>query len=237
MNRFTKLVIGLTAILSTLAALLAAHGTRAQEVTIQPFTATEIRTNVYSPDDGTVAPPFPHNRYEQVMVRADGSFVKMFRWPYSANDLYIRNVWDATAKREFTVDDVTQSIVEGVYREEDVIHAGDICEGTPLGQMQSFDVRYIEDSDSSPSLGPNVMLVHKKWNAPKLGCYAIKGELLHMHGNHVVVDATIELANIHLGDPDPKYFAPSTNYATRTAEAWRALVTAAETKARQAGTP
>ena len=239
MNRFTTIVIGSAIVLSSLAALVGSRRARAQEPTIQPFTAAEIWTNTLRPDDGRVAPPFPHITQRVVAVRSDGSVARLIPWRYSTNDLYTREVDDAATKRSFTADDVTRSLVETEFHEAiDVVHPAVACEGAPAGQMQGFDVTYKEESANPGNYaGTNFSNVHKMWLAPKLGCYAIKNELVHFHGSNAVEDAVKELANIRLGDPDPQYFAVPTNYATRTKEVWWALFTAAVTKGRQASSP
>jgi hypothetical protein len=238
MDKFTKAVMVSTIAMSSLAALVASRRAKAQEAKIQPFIATEIWTDTYRPDNGSVAPPFPHATYKLVVVRADGSIATMTRWPYAATDLFTRDVDDATTKHEFTSDDVTQSLVEGEFHDfTDVLHPASACEGISAGQMQGFDVTYKEETDSSAFRGPNVTQVHKEWLAAKLGCYPIKNELIHFHGTNAVEDVVKELANIHLGDPDPQYFAVPTNYATRTPGAWQALFAAAEAKALKASSP
>jgi hypothetical protein len=228
MHRFTKVVAGSTIMLSSFAGVLG-HRARAQEATIQPFTAAEIWTNTLRPDDGRVAPPFPHITQRVVAVRSDGSVARLIPWRYSTNDLYTREVDDAATKRSFTADDVTRSLVETEFHEAiDVVHPAVACEGAPAGQMQGFDVTYKEESANPGNYaGTNFSNVHKMWLAPKLGCYAIKNELVHFHGSNAVEDAVKELANIRLGDPDPQYFAVPTNYATRTKEVWWALFNAA----------
>lgn len=237
MNRFTKAALVSTIALSSLAALIASRRAKAQEAKIQPFIATEIWTDTYRPDDGSVAPPFPQAMYKLVVVRSDGSIATLTRWPYSAIDLFTRGVNDAATHHDFTADDVTRSLVEGEFHDLNVLHPASACEGTHAGQVQGFDVTYQEETDSSAFRGPNVTQVHKAWYAAKLGCYPIKNELVHFHGTNPVEDVVKELANIHLGDPDPKYFAVPTNYATRTKEVWWSMFAAAEAKAIKASSP
>jgi hypothetical protein len=161
--------------------------------------------------------------------------VVLTRWEYSEKELCTRDVFDATAKRKFTVDDVTQSLVENQFNElTDVMHAGQTCEGSPAGKIEGFEVLYKETTTPKPGAGPNVSIIMKEWNAPKLGCYSIRYEGLHMHGTNDVSHSTVQLANFRLGDPDPRYFEVPANYAIRTPEAWRALISAAIAKAKQA---
>jgi hypothetical protein len=235
MKRFTVVILGLTVVLSFLAALLAAHRTRAQETSIQPFTAVEVRERIESPDDGSAAPVAPYYNYKTVAVRADGSMAVLARWKYSAAELYTRDVFDATAKRNITVDDVTRSLVEDQFNElTNVLHAGQTCEGSPAGKIEGFDVLYKETTYAKTGVGPNVSTIMKEWNAPKLGCYSIRYEGLHMHGTNDVSHSTVQLTNFRLGDPDPRYFEIPTNYAARTPEVWRVLFSAAIAKGRQA---
>jgi hypothetical protein len=79
MKRFTT-VLSLTIALSSLAALLAAHRTRAQETSIQPFTAVEIRERIETPGDGSPIPVIPYYNYKTVAVKADGSMAVLARW-------------------------------------------------------------------------------------------------------------------------------------------------------------
>ena len=79
MKRFTT-VLGLTIALSSLAALRAAHRTRAQETSIQPFTAVEIRERIETPGDGSPIPVIPYYNYKTVAVKADGSMAVLARW-------------------------------------------------------------------------------------------------------------------------------------------------------------
>jgi hypothetical protein len=235
MIRFTRIVVGSTIVLSSFAALFGSRHAKAQEPTIQPFTASEISTNTLHPDDGRVAPPFPHVTQRVVAVRSDGSVARLIPWRYSTNDLYTREVDDAATKRSFTADDVTRSLVDTEFHEAiDIVHPAAACEGTPAGQIQGFDVTYKEEVANPGSYaGTNFSNVRKKWLAPKLGCYAIKNELVHFHGSNAVEDSVKELANIRLGEPDPQYFAVPANYATRTKEAFWALFTAAIAKGRE----
>ncbi len=235
MKRFTLAVVGCTVVFSSLAALLASHRARAQETSIQPFTAVEVRERIETPDDGRPIPVAPYYNYKTVAVRADGSVAVLMRWQYSTAELYTRDVHDATAKRKFTVDDVTQSVVDNQFNElTDVVHAGQTCEGSPSGKIEGFDVLYKETTYPKTGSGPNVSIIMKQWNAPKLGCYSIRYEGLHMHGADDVSHSTVQLANFRFGDPDPRYFEAPANYAIRTPEAYRALFYAALAKATQA---
>lgn len=234
MKRFTLVVVGCTVVFSSLGALLAAHRARAQETSIQPFTAVEIRERIETPDDGSPTPLAPYYNYKTVAVRADGSMAVLTRWKYSTAELYQRDVYDATAKRKFTVDDVTRSLIEDQFNElTDVMHAGQACEGSPAGKIEGFDVLYKETTYPKPGAGPNVATIMKEWNAPRLGCYSIRYEGLHMHGTNDVSHSTVRLTNFRLGDPDPRYFEVPANYAIRTTEVWRALFSAAIAKGRQ----
>jgi hypothetical protein len=158
---------------------------------------------------------------KKIAVRSDGSVATLTRWEHSKDHPYFRDVIDAALKRNVIIDPVTKTVVEQPYNDVQVLHPG-LCEGKAAGQIEGFDVVYTE---STQTIQDGSIATEKKWNAPKLGCYSVRSELIDIHNGEMMFDATHSLVNIHLGDPDPWYFSIPTDYTVRTKAEWSALIT------------
>jgi hypothetical protein len=191
---------------------------RAQIVTVQPFVGIQVAEA--SPREGDL--PIPRTYLQTIAVRSDGSIATVSKWDRSAGGpRYPRDVIDATAKHHISVDPVTQSILFRAYNDVQTIGRYS-CEGSSVGQMEGFDVVFLE---STETLKDGSSITEKEWKAPKLGCYSLALELTETRRNGEVIGNTKQsLVHIKLGEPDPWYFAIPTNYTTRTPDEWRVLM-------------
>jgi len=115
-------------------------------------------------------------------------------------------IWDKSNQKSVMVDSETKMLVNEPFQDIGLeLSAGNICEGTPDGKIEGFDVnRFNHPTGKSPSGGNNTVVT---WAAPKLGCYILRKEETEtdMDGK-VAMTFVHTLSNIKIGEPDPTYF-------------------------------
>jgi hypothetical protein len=216
--RFIKIVFLATVLVSVIAGGFALIRVRAQVATIQPFVAIMVEEAAPRPDQ----PPTPVTRFQTIAVRSDGSISRVSKWDVRppTRTIYWRDVIDATAKRRAEVEDTTGTIIKGEYSDQQVLKPGVLCDGAPAGQIEGLDVFYSEHPMGARNPATSVM--HKQWQAPQLGCYAVKQEWVSKIAG-APMDTTQTLTSIEFREPDGWYFNIPANYTTRTSDEFMVL--------------
>jgi hypothetical protein len=205
--------------LVTATSFIALTRVRAHTVVVQPFVGIQV-AEAPPRQDG---PPVPYTYLQTIAVRSDGSIARVDAGEHSVGSMqYSRDVIDASAKTHTSVEPVTESILVRPYGDIQAIGWRSCEKDIPAGQQQGFDVVY---SEVTETLADGSAIRHREWKAPKLGCYPIVLEVTDIRQNGEQVGfAKQSLVHIHLGEPDPWYFAIPTNYTARTGEEWNALI-------------
>jgi hypothetical protein len=231
-KRFVKNLVVLTLLGAMVAAVIAVRKVKAQVSTVQPFTAVEVNEAIAGPGHGAFGPVTgdlqipPPKIYTRIFaVRSDGSIAIIQKWPRSARvtkDVWTRMIYDATKKTKTFYDPLTNSVVVHPFIPDKTLRGDEFCSGTWDGKIEDFDVVFTQEPLQTLQDGEEI--THKRWAAPKLGCFSLKEERMSMHEGSLMYDQTRTMTNIKLGDPDPWYFDESrVGLALRTPEEWSVM--------------
>jgi len=225
MNKITKaiLIAGILAILGNV--VVNVHHARAQAIASPAFTATQILTNRAGPGHGafiagTTQSPFPVSTVRHVAQNSKGQFSIVQEWGLGGVNMRRIDYFDGT---RLLIDDMTKTTVHKTGLKQ--TNEGGRCDGVFDGQVQGYDVVYNQQVDT---LDDGEQITDQMWSAPKLGCHTLREYTLDMHEGMVMYEATMNLVNITIGDPDFHYFDTGDTikgYTEVTHENWIKMAT------------